>query len=968
MFCMTRLVVDAKRTVRNVLARNSQLSAQLYEFHASFARLTALFIELDLWWIDMRKTREDEEDLELASGPFIASLQATLHDYTSLAPHTRLCDVDSVWPEPIAQILEVFSAPQTPSPLKPTSSPAHDLHKLGFSLVALVRRYPKLIDHLGGIAQLVSFVARDYSDKYISLGSGQAKSVLAQGLAFYDAVASLLVVCIEKSVNHITVMTATDLIVGLTNLLQICLRADTEQAQHVVNEHRRMHPRIPPAETVQVKANEWRLSTLSRLIMSSQMQLRIDAAQAMCTLLVQIHKEHNRQPVLLQPVLRHFSDRLLQSGVVAYVLGPACHPEVTAQSCNIIGFLFASHTFTPELMGLMWRTITTCQISGVAESLLTMLCETVQLWSEQDSLCMFRKLQTVPIESFTPALKEFCDRLLGAYMCDRDAIHESLPYSLMFRLLRESSVPGPQSYKAIQKWASNLISQLLRYGPTPEDRQSLQQECLKDIAGKTRSTLGSLHALSLLCKSVTRARDLQQLTSQYNLPQLLVDELDHAVESAIDSREDDGILHAIVGPENAPRLELLTKVIFQTRDQDVISKDLGRKLWELLVGRRAASQEDRDCAWYSLSVAMQSGSDTPFLHTCFTDYFPTLPPELFRPGSLDFVLHKIVPLVNGENGFVLEDLESSEHLAIEQLWRIALTAPSRTIEQRAIAALVKDVYMENRSIRNMPAHRARKVHIALVDRCMRQLCSAAKYLTNGGKANENETDAMVNSVQDQQMTKQESLFTRSLIIVKDFHKLHQQTPHFSSPDLRSLDLPKNINVEGDSAELKYQSFDGDIQTDVKPLAIGRQNTARSLLASLRDATGFENYRMYYKGQHFTPSEKDICKSLEDLQIHSGLILVKRETDGGDYPVHVRPGASPVEIEIMRHFEELWQYLALEEKLASEVSHVIPFVSPQADRRARYTIFSLRCRLMRKYSHWFETRPRLIRTFSRSAIP
>lgn len=917
-FLFLAFVMDTKRIARNVHARNLQLSTQLYEFHASFARLTTLFIELDLWWIDIWKAREDEEDLELASVSFIAYLQAILRDYIGFAPNTVLSDVDSVWPEPIAQVVEAFRAPHSLSPQKSTSSSAHDLHKLGLSLVSLVPRYPKLIDHLGGIAQLAAFVARDHFDQSISRGSGQAKSVLAQGFALYEAVTRLLVICIEKSVNHIAAQTAVDLLHGLSNLLEICLREDSEQAQHVVNEHRRRYPRIPPTETIRVIACEWRLATLSRLIMSSQMQLRIQAAQQMCQDLVQVHKEHNRQPVSLQPVLRHFSDQLLQSGVVAYVLGPTCHPEVTAQSFNIVGFLFASHTFTPELMDLMWRTITTCQISGVAEGLLAMLCDTVQLWPEQDSLCMFQKLQTVSIESFTPALKEFCDRLLVAYMGERDVIHDSLPYSLMFRLLRESSVPGPQSYKAIQKWASTLISHLLRFGPTPEDRQSLQKECLKDIAGKTRSTLGSLHALSLLCKSVTRERDLQQLTSQYNLPQLLVDELEHA----IDSREDAGILHTISGPENAPRLELLTKVIFQARDRDVIPKGLGRKLWELLVGQRAASQEDRDCAWHSLSVAMQSGSDTPFLHTCFTDYFPTLPPELFRTGSLDFILQKIVPLVNGENIFLLDDVESSEYLAIEQLWRIALTAPGGTIEQRAIAALVKDVYMENRSIRNMPAHRARKIHLALVDRCMRQLCSAAKYLTAGTSANENETDAITAAVDGQQITQQESLFTRSLIIVKDFHKIHQQTPHFSSPDMRSLDLPKNINVEGDSAELKYQSFDGDTQTDVKPLAIGRRNTARSLLASLRDATGFENYRMYYKGQHFTPSEKDICKSLEDLHIHSGLILVKRETEGGDYPVHVRPGASPVEIEIMRHFEELWQYLGLEEKLATEVSNMI----------------------------------------------
>lgn len=900
--------------------RNPQHHVLLCEFHTSFARLTAAFVELDRALIYDLLKRGAGGDFEPTSSSFVASFQSILHDYAlAFAPNVVILDVESMWPEFLVRILDGFRSYRAFAMTQ--QSPAQSLYRLGFVVSGLDVHSPRLVESLGSIAQLAAFLAREELAR-MQVPAEQAKSILAQSYGLYEAISHLFAACIERSVNQITPLAAADLINGLACLLQICLRAGHEQTRILIHEHQQRHPDIPSVDTPRVIVSEWRLAVLTKLIMSSQMQLRINAAQMMCQDLVRIWKDSQEQPIELvhQPVLRHFSNELLHSGVVAYVLGPTCHPEVTGQSSNIVGFLFATHTFTEELMDLMWRTVTTCQISGVSESLLIMVAQTAHLFFKDDYLCVFRKLQTVPVENFTQPMREFCEKVLSQFIDKNESIYDLLPYSLMFRLLKESSAPGPQSYKAFQKWASNLIYPLLRRGPSHEDQQSLQQDCLKDIAGKTRYSLGSIHALLLLCKPSSRERDLQQLTSQYNLPQLLVDELEHA----INTREEVGVSHAICGPENLPRLELLTIVIFHARDKDTISQDLGRRLWDLLVGQRAASQEDRDCAWHSLSNAMQSVSETPFLEACFKDYYPTLSPELFRPGSLDFITQKLLPLMNRENTFFLEDEESSEHLAIEQLWRIALTAPNGTIEQRAISALVKDVYMENRSIHLMPLHRARKIHLALVSRCMRQLSSAAKHLIAGcEKAVEDDANEMTISVNDQQRSEQESIFTRSLNIVREFHKLHQQTPHFSSPDMRSLVLPENKDVEGDSAELKYQSFDGDTQTDVKPLAIGRRNTAGSLLASLRDATGFDNYRLYYKGQPFTPSEGDICKSLEDLQIHNGLILVKRETDEDDCPVHVRPGASPVEIEIMKHFDELWQYLALEETLASEVRRMSP---------------------------------------------
>lgn len=905
---------------RNPLARSQQLHHFYHELHKSFARLAAYFVDLDATWLPVAEGGKEWRDV--VSTPYITYLHILLVEYAqALIPNTYALDVDRPWPDSILQILDAFQLASCPK--NSTAPPINSLLYLGFALADKAPQYPRALESLAPLCQLASAFARaelgGHSLPPPILERDPLQSILMRGYELFESASSALATCIDKSVNQIALGTAIEILNGLRDILRFCLHNGTEKAQECISQHQNNHPELPPAETVKVIVNEWRLKILTKLIMSSQMHLRIMAAQTMCSDMVRIWKDHHDDVIELSqhPVLRHFSERLKQLQVISYVLGPTCHPEVTAQSYNIIGFLFASHTFADQQMDEMWRTVTTCQISGVSDSLLMMIANICNLFTLEDFLRVFQKLQTVRIEDFTTTMQDFCDRLISQLLEKNDIIQELTPYSLMFRLLRESSDPGPPFFRVVQKWASNLILQLLRRGPSLQDRQLLIQDCLADITQRSRYTLGSLGGLLLLCRPGTRERDLQQLVDQFDLPQLLVDELEHAITS----REEAGVLHVISGQENAARLELLTSVFLQGR---VIPEGLGRRLWDLLVGVQAASQEDRDCAWQNLSIALKKSSGKCFVETCFTNYFPTLPADLFRPGSLDFVLQRVLPLVNSDNSFILEDDKSGDHLGIEQLWRIALTAPDETIERRAITALVKDVYLENRSIQLMPVHRVRKIHLSLVSRCMKQLSSAAKYLTAVD-------DAADHTVGDTHMAtglpvlEQELLFTRSLTVVREFHNIHQMTPRFSSPDLRSLILPEMNDVEGDSAELKFQSFDGSMQTDVKPLCIGRQNTAGSLLASIRDATGFDNYRLYYKGRPFTPSEGDICRSLEDLQIHNGLILVKRETDADEYPVHARPGSSPVEVEIMKHFEELWQYLALKEELASEVG---PFPRPR----------------------------------------
>lgn len=906
-----RLIWENTSLGRGATMRTPQLSRLIFDLHKTFAKLTAFFIDLDHL---MLRSAESGENVcqELTSPIYMIYLNQYLMEYGGqLENVVNYIDADPLLPETVSGLIDTFRSFPAYNSDTPNYSPCH----LGQLMASLVPRVPRLIDHLHNVGQLASFMVRDATERLrLSQPAREAEEAMAfleQGYLLTEAISRALEACIEKNVNQIQADVFERSIFVVTSLLRLCLRTECGHAAAAIREHQRNHPNISRAFSHDVMVDEWRLKTLTKFIMSSQMQLRLLAAQAMCGDLVRIFKDHSGHGMepSHQPLLRHISDTLLQSGVVTYILGPTCHPEVTAASSNIIGFLFASQTFTEQHLDFMWQTITTCQISGVSESLSAMFIHIVHLFTSADLLAFCRKMQTVPIESFSPTIKDLCVAVIGQLSQKHDAVQELLPYSLMFRLLRESSVLGPPFYQVIHRWAAQTISQLLKFGPSYEDRALLYQECLMDIAQKTPYTLGSIHCLVFLCRPI--GRELQVLTSQHDLPRLLVDEFEHAVNT----RQISGQQYVISGMENKPRLEMLSNIIQQ--QPEAIKGDLGQKLWELMVGKHAASQEDRICGWQSLNVALNARADNPFLEICFDVYLPTLEPELFCEGSLDFALKKIGRLVDDKDSSVLDDDDSRDRQAIEELWRFALTAPDNTIEQQAIKALVKGVYIDSRCIQHFSSHRARKVHLALVNRCLEQLSSAAKRLT----VNEDEADpdAMDTTSGGYEARDQRLLFSRSLQILRIFNENYHAASQFSTPDMRSLVLPKNIDVQGESADLKFQSFDGDRQTEVKPLPIGKENTAGSLLASIRDATGFDNYRLYYKGQALTPSEQDICRSLDELQICEGLILVKRESETVDQPLQVRPGASAVEIEILRHFEELWNFLGLEETLATEVS-------------------------------------------------
>lgn len=889
---------------------------QVAAFFNVFAVLASFIVEFDYLTAQTFQTSPDDErrQPDFLLGRYTQPLIFFARRDDSRPPN-GFSDDDITWPRTdVTEVLSTFQA---------NAGNVKRLCSLVQKHIENASRYHNLMDVLLPVANITSLMIQKAVLAARQMPTPAriqvAKARLAEGHVMYNMIAEALSTAVEKNVTQLSNDTAQQLVSHLSDMLKLCLSGDHKLATERLKQHRQAHPEVPPKFSSEAISLEWRLSVLSKLVTSSQMQLRVLAASTMCHELVTCWKKYSDSEDENAKLLEYVAQYLLGTKLVDYILGPTCHPEITLESGNIVGFLVVTRLYREEQTDLLWQTITTTQDPRISEALMRMTQGIANLFHTEQLLYLCEKLQSLPIDNFTAPVRNLCDAVLRNLHNKSQLNGEApsiLPLSLCIRLLREASVYNSDSnvsYPEVHQFAIIKFRELAKDGLDPEIRKEFYVDCIGDIINKSSTTLGTLWCLSAALRPAV-ASELRVLTTEYQLTALLVDELEHAIERGKGA----GSPMVLCGPINAPRREFITHIL--SHEPATVTADLGSRLWDMLVGHGAACQEDRNAGWIILNGFPRLAQNNPFLEACSAEYLPNLPRDCFCEGTLQFTRNVVLPRVNDvENGTILDDDESLAQSGVEQLWRMILGADNPLLVDAAIQTLVGDVYIESKSILACPHYRACQVHLGLVNRCLKQMEEAANRLdafgdeTRGGDA---EPMEVVDT--EEQSEEHVRIFTRSLSVLRHFLRAHRAKAQFSVPDLRALTPGSPSVAEGESAELKYQSFDGSKQTDIMPLEVGRRNTAASLLASIRQATGFDNYRIYYRGQPFAPNERDVCRSLEDLKIHDGLILVKKEENGTATATKIKPGASLLEIEILGHFNQLWSYLSMREVLAKEV--------------------------------------------------
>ncbi|KAL7763384.1 hypothetical protein ACKLNR_006742 [Fusarium oxysporum f. sp. zingiberi] len=791
------------------------------------------------------------------------------------------------------------------------------------ALFQVIPTYPRLTNDLAPICLVASDIMEDSCNFVTPEIASKSNQKLLIGHTLLDLIYERLDIMIDKSPTHLIADSVLMIVQALSNMINIALKGDHAAATLMLEEHRAEFPAVPLRYTAEAISYEHRFRFLIKLIKSSQMQLRFQGMTQMCKELIAFWKRHYESKADDgSHYVEHIAEYLIRTGFIDYLLGANCHPEIIVEGANIIGFIIVTRRYRRMHIDRVWEGIASRQDPRTADALARMVIQIAHLFDDDGFLLLCEKFQTLPIDAFTPVIRMLWEGVMK-HMADKCSIDRPLvvqPYNLCLRLLRDSSVCASGSqvmYPDIQQAAMQKLRELLRCGPNTEGQQQLYLGCLQDLANKSATTLGSLWCLFIALRSRNLSQEMHWLVVHHDLTRLVIEELEHAIGAG----QAAGILAVLSCSVNQPRKEFIANLI--QLEPLSITEDLGVKLWGMLVGPISLSPDDRRVGWEILnSLHRRNNNGNPFLQACLTYHLPALSSEYFCEGMLDFLRIEILPRLNDNLNLALDDPEAVATSGIEQLWRLILEAEDETLVDRAIRTLAVDIYIDSRFFNSISTQRAQSVHLKLASRCLEQLKSAAQELRNASQGTNSDDQVVVTAITQRQLRQQERVFTRSLKFLRYILEAHQSKPSLSAPDLRTLIPQASHEVQGDSAGLKYQSFDGDQQTDIKPLVIGKANTAASLLASLRQETGFENYRIYYRGRPFLPSEQDICRSLEDLCVHDGLILVRREEGGPALSNRVRPGASPLEIEISAHFDEMWEYLSMDESLAQEIYYFL----------------------------------------------
>ncbi|KAH6712037.1 ubiquitin C-terminal hydrolase-like protein [Leptodontidium sp. MPI-SDFR-AT-0119] len=901
--------------------RTSPESRQaLTDVFTFFTRLAGRFVAMDVQTLSRAGTGSKSEP-EFGSRPFLYAFAHLLRGDDESSSHigkNLSIHYSWSWNDDCQLMVEAFQR---------GGGTITNMTRLTRGELALMSGNPKMIDSFADHSRLVWKMVSEMvailddhpmqHEQEIEVATQKLKN----GYEFFIVMSNGLDSIIEKHITYLNGDSATTHMNALREILKAAVRHQIEPVRELLatkkNEYRDLALVLFP----EVISLGWKFGVLKRLITSSQMQLRVIGVTTMCSELLALHSIYKKYDPSEQPILLIFATFILEHQLVDYLVGIGSHPEIINESSNILGFLIVTKTYTHQQTDMIWQTVMTSQDPRVVDAILLMLKKCLNLYDYSSLLYLCEKAMGVPIESFSGAMRDFCSSLFKELASkthqEQIRVLDQPPYDLCVRLIRESSIitaACPIGYPDIQSFASLRFRELLGLGPGPEARTAIHLSCITDIAAKTPTAPGSICVINLLLKAHLGS-DLKKLTVEYGLTNLLIEEL----ESVVEAERSSGNLPTRSSATSSARRELIQTII--VNEPDSISPELGTRLWDVLVGSKSNASTERNISWQILNNTAKNYSYNGFIASCFRDHMQTLPPNCFTTGSLDFVREAIASWFDEVREDFVAENRTFDSTALEQLWRMILTAPPNTIDALAINILV-DAYVNSALIMKIPRQMARSIHSALVNRCLEQLKGAASKLkTFNGDASSDSDESMVIVASEDQFQEQEMIFARSLAVLREFLRAYQTKSHFAPPKSRTSITTARVEVAGEPLAIKYQAFDGNNRTEVLDLNLGESNTVASLFAGLEKATGFKNYKVYCCGAVLDPEEMDVTQKLEDLQL-KGLVLVHRRDDIHESPGRPSSGKTTLEFEITKHFEDLWSYLGMHEKVAQEIYYFL----------------------------------------------
>lgn len=788
----------------------------------------------------------------------------------------------------------------------------------------LVSQNPRVIDHLTEPCRLIQYyLGRFYQVLHDENNAGRiplqdveiTRQQVAQGYRYFGIMSNGLSSIIEEKVTFLAPESAMIITHSLAYIFRECMRFEDPAATVKLEKEHNDHPRIPRQHLPMVVATHWRFTILESLIKSTQMQLRVNGVTTMCSELLRLWGENKNQDPSQAPVLLYFANFIIDNRIIEYLVSIGSHPEIIHESYNILGFLIVTKTYTDSQAVTLWQTVQSSQDPRVVDAILKMLRNCFNLQDYNSLLLLCEQVNKLELVSFTLlTMRDFVAALFREliHKANSESIHclNAAPYELCVRLIRESSKVTPEfpsGQTDIQHYAGGRLRDILPHGPASDIRHQIYSECIVDVDARTDTAAGSICVINALLRQNINS-DMRILTAEHGLTKLIIQELESTATGDVTSLINET-------PANIARRELIRNIILY--EPGTISPTLGSKLWNLLVGEGSKSVLDRNTSWQILNNTMKKSSfNNVFLDICFKKHLPLLPPDCFTSGTMDFIGQAMYAWLEKVTPTFVSEARTFEDISLDQLWRLILEAPPNTIDALAIDSLVV-VYVESELISSLPRSKAKVIHLALVDRCLKQLAGAALKLKSFDQRNisEKDTDKMLLDGSDDDFHTQEMIFARSLAVLREFLKAYQSKPQFAVPKAKTLPPVTTTTQQDEKVSIKYQSFDGDTHSSMSDVTVGKLEPVATLFAQLEQETGFKNYKVFWHGHEIDPEEVGVCKSVEDLNLGGLILIQRRDAKNGS---NISASKTTIEFEIMKHFDELWGYLGMHEKVAKEV--------------------------------------------------
>ncbi|RAK81654.1 putative ubiquitin C-terminal hydrolase [Aspergillus fijiensis CBS 313.89] len=697
---------------------------------------------------------------------------------------------------------------------------------------------------------------------------------------------------------------------------------------------------IPPDIPLEARAfvvyYGWKFAVLRKHIMDGRMELRVYGMETMQVDLVTVFRQHIQQSPdgVDHPVVQYLVDFLRRNRMVEYIVGIDSHPQLISRSGNVIGFLVVTSTYTDADTDTIWRTVTESPDSRAVSEILGMLSRTFHMHVSTSPTLLYlcSKLLELPLARFDARMIEFCEQLLfhmrekhsERYRHELLGHVDAIPLRLCVRLIRESAATDELSvdHKAqLQKFAAHQLSAFMDIGLSESDKMETYELCVQDLAEMNEFTAGSIQALNALLAN-NDTPSIRKLAEDFDLTRLVIAELTKAVADQQIDIEDTFSWNGFLS-----RIHLLSRIIDSV--PEFITPDLSDILWREILMSKSLVQQGRRVLWDRLCTLTRCVAQAnPFIERCLSEYLPKLSPsEDYSQEILYFAKHAVnyeirfrPPPVAGENEVVTIP-------GMDRIWNMILTAPPGTIETDATSYAI-EVYLDHSVINRSPRSAVEATHIALVDRCVEQLKTAASNLRPAHAHSDRPMGESTGTASESSVHPEELRFSRSLLFLRQFLQGLRSRPQYSPPqNSASLDLPTKV-INGELINIRYQAFNGGTQTKVNSLQIGDLSTAAELVEALVRVTGFTKLNTIFGGQRIDLFEKpDI--TLRDLKLGTGLLIVRRDPESREVALTGRrQSLTSVDSEVLKHFDDLYDLLGIEEHLAREIYDFLTVFPPQ----------------------------------------